>query len=164
MAPEKSQAAAPDEQPVLASAVNAFTAAVERLESQTPNKVPLHKFKARTPWNPEGKKDRIRLKRVTYQNGNQVDDKRLSEEEISLFNQLRPGRYGPNRKYVVIVRPSDRAVELRYSNKTFEDRLAVQADAKGRGLAGTLDMIVAEAADRKANPKRYENEDLEPVL
>lgn len=164
---EKPQASAPaapaEDSPALVSAVTAFTAAVERLESQTPNKVPLHKAIIRTPWNPEGKKDRLRLKRTTYQNGTRVDEKRLSEEEIGLFNQLRPGRYGPNRKYVVIVRPTDRAVELRYSNKSIEDRMANQVDAKGRGIVGILEMIVEEAADRKANPKKYVDEDLEPV-
>lgn len=163
-APAPAQNAAEQLGNALLAATDALTAASARLESQAPVKVPMHLAIIRSPWNPEGKKgDRKRLKRPTFQNGTPLSEKTLTEEEIDLFNQLRAGRYGPDRKYVVIVRPSDRAVTLRYNNKTVEDRMAILTESKGEGITGLLKMIVAEAADRKANPKKYENEDIEAV-
>lgn len=148
----------------LLASTAALTAAAERLESQAPVKVPNHLAIIRTPWNPDGKKaGRAKLKRPTFQNGTQLSEKTLTEAEIELFNQLRPGRYGTDRKYVVIVRPGDRAVTLRYNNKSIEDRMAMLSDCKGEGVTGLLKLIIAEAADRKANPAKYENEDLEAV-
>jgi hypothetical protein len=162
MPPEKPQAQPAADTPesatvALIAAANAMT---DMAASMKPHKTPDHLVLKITPWNPTGSKTRPRLKRPTLQNGNQVREYTSHDEEIELWNQLRPGRYGPNRKYAVVRRPSDGAIDFRYACKTIDDRMAIANDHKGAGLAGLLRMCVEEAADRKANPARYANEDL----
>ncbi len=155
-------AASPAAESELVSAARALHDVADALK---PARTPAHLVKIRTPWNPEGKSasERPKLRRPTMQNGAPVREFQSSDEEIELWNKLRPGRFGPNRKYVVVVRPSDRAVDLRYVNKTIEDRMAIANDHKGRGLVGLLELCVNEAEDRKKNPAKYSSEDLDAV-
>lgn len=143
----------------LVSVAGALASVVGRLEAQQPHKVPQHMALIKTPWNPSGNKDRVRLRRNTFQNGAQVVSERVSDEEITLFNKLKPGRFGTARRYVVIMKPSDRSINFVYPHATPEDRFQTTLDQKSRGLVGLLEICVNEAADRKANPVKYEKLD-----
>lgn len=85
-------------------------------------------YKAITPWNPTGAKDRSRVKfaRAYWQNGALIQRWQVTDEQVQQLNQLRPGRY-LDRRVEVIERASDNngdpaAVEIRYDNATAEQR------------------------------------------
>lgn len=145
----------------LQTTADVLTSVVNRLDAQQPIKIPIQNARIPSPWNPEGKKasERTRFKRPTFQNGRQLFESTLTEQEIDLFNRLKPGRYGPDRRFVVIVRANDRAVQLRYPCKTLEERMENSAYAAGEGIAGILKKLVAEAEDRKANPAKWDRLD-----
>lgn len=46
-----------------------------------------------SPWNPEGKRVRLGFSRPTYLHGIALNSLTHTEDEIALFNQLKPGRY-----------------------------------------------------------------------
>lgn len=46
-----------------------------------------------SPWNPEGKRQRLGFSRPTFLHGIALNSLTHTEEEIALFNQLKPGRY-----------------------------------------------------------------------
>jgi hypothetical protein len=80
---------------------------------------------------------------------------RLTEDEIRAFNKLKPGRYGPpgsERKWVVVKRGDD-SVDLRYPNKTIEERMELQKHAVG-GIIGILNIVNEQYADRLDKRKR----------
>ena len=135
---------------------------VESMDANRVQQVPLAKARIPTPWNPEGKKnhERPRLTRTTYQNGGRVVAERLTEDEIKAFNKLKPGRYGPGRAWVVVKRADD-SIELRYPNKTIEERMELGKFAVG-GIIGILNLVNAEYAERLDKRKRgIVNEDEE---
>lgn len=125
----------------------------EHLETSTIPQVPLARFKPVGPFNPEGKRphEKKKLKRQTFQNGFMVKEAILTEAEIEGFNKLTPGRYGPDRKWVVrVVRGG--GIELRFPNKTFEERMDFKNVAKNIGEC--LAICIKEAAERKERRKK----------
>jgi hypothetical protein len=132
---------------------------LENMDNGRVQQVPLAKARIITPWNPTGKKnhERLRLTRNTYQNGARVVAERLTEEEIAAFNKLKPGRYGVDRKLVVIKR-NDGSIELRYPNRSIEERmengkLATAKDGT-TGILGILEKVNDEYAVRLDKRKR----------
>ncbi len=95
---------------------------------------------------------RAHLTRACFQNGYHFEEENLSNEAMALLNQIsHSGRY-IDRKVEVIVREdgSEEVVELRYKNKTADDRFEL------RGLVRTLEdmltqIVTAQTEERKAN-------------
>lgn len=93
-------------------------------DSQPVKRVPYAKFKTRSPFNPRGIRRR-KLTRRCYQNGFPMDVRKLHDEEISLLNQLKPGRYIDNLVTVVEAQNGENVdLHLVYKNKTIDQRMA----------------------------------------
>jgi len=97
-----------------------------------------------TPWNPTGKRQRPRLRRRVFENGHPISDGRLTDEEITLLNGLKHGRYH-SRQWTVIERDEEglTSLHLFFPNKTEADRMAIARIAP-RGLADLLVLIHQE--------------------
>jgi hypothetical protein len=91
-----------------------------------------------TPWNPTGAKDRPKLRRAVYQNGQPLSEGRLSAEEITLLNTLKNGRYA-KRKWLVMEKDEDGANTMHFytPNKTEAERMDLARTAPG-GLVDIL--------------------------
>ncbi len=94
----------------------------------------------------EQAKGHVKLKRSCSQNGYDMSEATLSNEEITLLNRVtRPGRY-IDRMVEVVIRNEggEEEVEFRYSNKSVDQRFASRA--KYRTLVEMLTLIL-EAQD-----------------
>ena len=119
------------------------TQIAEGINAARPKKVTAGQYDPKTPFHPN-KKKAVKLNRAMYQNGTRLSPNRMFDREIALANQIvRSGRY-INRLIEVIVRQdgSDEVVELRYKNRTIDDRM----EHKGayRDLTDMLTKIVDE--------------------
>lgn len=141
------KAAATSETSELAAALQALAQATNKVDPL--KQVSILEAPPTTPWNPDGSV-RPKLKRVCYQNGARLDEGRMTAEEITLFNQIKPGLY--NHKKWEVAKGRNKGIDLRYKNKTIEQRMELKGDTKD--IAGVLRMIVteqeAQAAARKA--------------
>lgn len=139
----------PTETPQAYSAEERMAAVMERLvsiqEAQPIPQVPLGKAKIVTPWNPQGKPEtaRPKLTRKTWMNGHPCSEMMMTEEEIRLMNQLKPGKY-QDKRWVVVHSDGDGESEmfLYIPNKTLSDRVAVQE--KARSITEICQLIIAE--------------------
>jgi hypothetical protein len=110
--------------------------------------IPINQYKAQTPWNPTGARKRATFNQPSYLNGHRLSNIMHSDEEITKFNQLKPGKYY-NRKIVVWqadTSDGDNALHLQFSNKTSEQKFEMAQLTGQRGLAAILDVILAEQA------------------
>lgn len=114
-------------------------------ETAPTQQVHISQYRGRTPWNPTGKRphERPKLRGEFMQNGQRMIADRLSEKEIGLLNQIKPGRY-IGRKVEVIERQSNGevAVEIRYNNATADQRSELKNEF--RNLAELCERIIAE--------------------
>lgn len=120
------------------------------VEETAPQKqVHISRYIAQTPWNPTGTRVRPELRGRFFQNGRLIQDDRLTADEINKLNKLKPGRYF-DRKVEVLERSEngDVTVEIRYSNKSMEQRMEMKNLA--RNLNELLDGILAETKPEKA--------------
>lgn len=121
-----------DEAPVKASELSEVLGRLVDLQESGPVKqVPIHKAKHVTPWNPEGKFKRPQLERKTYMNGHPMSENMMTEEEIKLANQLKPGKY-QDRQWVVVHTDGegDSEMFIYIPNKKLDQRMAMQSKAK----------------------------------
>jgi hypothetical protein len=123
---------------------------VDQGETGPIRQVSVAKAKIRTPWNPTGAKVRAKLSRTVRMNGFTLRERMMSDEEITLLNQVQPGKYH-DKKWVVMQVDGDAdgsAIDLFIPNKTHADQIeTVRASVTG-DLAGILRVIVAEHAAR----------------
>ena len=84
------------------------------IKSQGRKKVSYGDFMAR-------RGPREQLKRKAFQNGYEVNPSGLSTATIEKLDQLASGRYLSN--WVTIVNTPDKAIHIRYANKTPDDRM-----------------------------------------
>lgn len=115
----------------------------EGINAARPKRITAGQYDPKSPFHPSKKKTR-KLLRPIYQNGARLSPTRLFDAEIDLLNQIkRSGRY-INRLVEVIVRQdgSDEVVELRYKNRTIDDRM--EHKAAYRSLLDMLQKIVEE--------------------
>lgn len=130
----------------LANQGQAIQKLLERNEQHTgpTPQVPFAKFKQKTPWNPTGAKYKP-LTRPTFLNGHRLKEKTLSQEEIDLLNQVKPGIYN-GRKWTVIEQSTNEngagAIKIYFPNKTPEQRMALMED--GRTLVELLQKLLRE--------------------
>lgn len=124
-----------------------------------PRKVTSGSYNPQGPFQPKNKKLVAKLKRAAFQNGAKINPRFLFNAEIDLFNRItRSGRY-INRLMEVIVRPDggDEVVELRYNNKSFDQRYSLKGDAKDMtailtAIVEEQDAIIAAEEARYATP------------
>ena len=110
--------------------------------------------KSITPWTPKDDSPRLKLKRAAFQHGMEVDPEKLSNEEIALYNKLRPGRFLDG--HVVVTRRRDRGIDIDYPVKTASQRLKLVSQFGIRNLAELLERCVSESANP---PKQVEEID-----
>lgn len=117
-------------------------------ESSPVQQVHISRYKPITPWNPTGSVRRVPMNGKYFQNGSEIQEWRVTDEDITLLNQLQPGRY-MGRKVEVVERNADgdRSVDIRYSNKDVGQRM----DMKGlaRNFTELLQNIVTEQKPAK---------------
>lgn len=114
-----------------------------------PQKQPYGQFVGKSPFHADHRKVK-KLTRPVYQNGTRLFAPKLHVEEIESFNKIvRPGRY-INRLIEVILRQegSDEVLELRYKNKTADDRM--EHKSAYRDLREMLRLILAEQDEKLA--------------
>lgn len=115
-------------------------------------KLGIHETTFPTPWNPSGERRSLKLKPTAlFQNGARVNPAMLSDEEIELINQLKPGLY--NKKKWQVVRKRDKSLHLHYPNATLEHRFDLNIQAQGQ-FAGMLRLIITE---QEAQEQRRKN-------
>lgn len=120
----------------------------------------VHEVVLNTPfW--DGVSPRSVLTRTFYQNGAPVNDHVLTNEEIDLINQLKPGLY--HKKKWRVSREGTEGIGLWYDSKTLQQRFDIAGAAKGRGLAGILQDILLEREEQdarlKARGSRYDEDE-----
>lgn len=119
-------------------------------------KIRVHEAKFPTPWNPSGERRTLKLKPASFsQNGARINPALLSDEEITLINQLKPGVY--NKKKWRVVRRRDKSLDLQYPNESLEARFELKGEAGN--LAGMLKMIITEQEAQERRRKAGEPED-----
>lgn len=103
--------------------------------------------KAITPWTPKDGSPKAKLKRKVFQHGLPADEEILSNDEINLFNKLRPGVFLDGN--VKVIRRRDKGIDLDYAVKTASQRLKLVNQFGVRNLKDLLEMCVNEANNPK---------------
>ena len=135
----------------IVSAFNKLLEGVREIaaEGKQGKQVPFHEAKFVTPWNPSGEPRTVVLKfPFFYQNGGRVNPDLMTDDEISLVNQLKPGRYFGG-KWEVRKR-RDKSLDLIYPNGTIAARMDLAREAGS--ITGMLQRILTEQearADRR---------------
>lgn len=125
---------------------DAFVNAIER--TRPPTKVTVATRKSKTPWTPEDGSPKLKMKRVFYHHGLAVGEN-VSNEEIALLNQVKPGHYCEG--YVRVTLRKDRGIDIDYPVRTASQRLRLVNGYGIRSFAELLQRII----DEKANPTKY---------
>lgn len=99
--------------------------------------------KAKTPWTPKDGAPKLKLKRAAHQHGVELNPDILSNEEIALFNKLRPGRFLDG--FVTVTRRRDRGIDIDYPVKTAAQRLKLSNVFGIRDLTELLTRCIDEA-------------------
>lgn len=104
-----------------------------------------------TPWNPEGKRNRVPLTRPAYQHGQLINPLNMTEEEISLVNQIKPGRYYDRK--IEVYRTVDGGINFTYMLGNTANK--IEFWSKFPSLVSLLTYIIderkAKEAKRRAN-------------
>jgi hypothetical protein len=121
------------------------------IAQSAPKKVSFARYDPKTSWQKDTPKKLMpKLKRPCFQNGQMMDDGKMTAEEINLMNGLdTPGRF-IDRRVEVIIREdgTQKVVELRYSdtvNQMMELRDKVRVAKSESPLANILYHIMEEA-------------------
>lgn len=131
---------------------------VERQEAT--RQVPYNEIKPVTPFNPEGKRDRVKLTRNLFMSGIMVQSINLTEGEIELINQLKPGRY-IERKVEVQLSRDGSTLSIMWPNGKIDKRMEFQS--RFPTASDLFKAIIAERKDKEEKRRRgvvAENEEL----
>lgn len=113
-----------------APSLEAYAAAMLRIaesmekinaRAESVRQIPFNEVIPDTPWNPKGKRDRVSFTRPTFLHGIALNPLMHTEEEIQLFNKLKPGRY-LDRK-VEVQRGNDGSMNLKWEGKKIDQRI-----------------------------------------
>lgn len=99
--------------------------------------------KVNTPWTPKDGSAKLKLKRKAYQHGRLINEATCSNEEIALFNKIRPGRYCDG--HVTVTRRKDRGIDIDYPIKTAAQRLKLVNQFGVRNFKELLERVILEA-------------------
>jgi hypothetical protein len=125
---------------------DAFVEAIER--TKPPAKITIANRKPKTPWTPPEGTPRTKMKRKFYHHGMLMDEK-VSNEEIELLNQVRPGHYCDG--YVRVTLRKDRGIDVDYPVRTASQRLRLINQYGIRSFKELLQRLI----DEKNNPTKY---------
>ena len=118
-------------------------ALVLAIESTRPQKKNAFNRKISTPWTPKDGSPKLKLKRKCSQHGLPIDEEVTDNEEIALWNQLRPGVFLDGA--VRVNRRKDRGLDLDYPMKTASQRLKLVNQFGIRSLKELLARCIEEA-------------------
>lgn len=126
--------------------------------------VPYNQIKLDTPWHPSGDRNRPKFSRTTTQHGEPIKTMMISDEDILLCNQLKPGVYFadslPPRG--VVVRPgSDGSIDISWDNAKIEQRMAF--NQRFGSFTGVLKAVIAERKLREERRRAGDIWDNEPL-
>lgn len=155
--PKRGRKAKADE--VSSDDIKSLVKSVAQIADNQPKfrKLGIHETKFPTPWNPTGERRTLKMKPAAFfQNGARVNVAMLSDEEITLINQLKPGLY--NKKKWQVVRKRDKSLHLHYPNATLEHRFDLNIQAGGQ-FAGMLKLIVTEQEAQEQRRKQGMDDD-----
>lgn len=125
---------------------DAFVQAIER--TKPPTKKTVLDYKPRTPWTPKDGSPKLKMKRRFFHHGLLLEHN-VSNEEISLLNQVKPGVYCDG--FVRVVLRRDRGIDIDYPVKTASQRLRLVNQFGIRSFTELLQRII----DERANPTKY---------
>lgn len=108
-----------------------------------------------TPWNPEGKRNRVPLTRMTYQHGQLVNPFHMTEEEIILANQLKPGRYYDRK--IEVHRTEDGGINLSYHLGKVHERMELARQFPD--FASLCRFLIKERQEKEEKKRRATIED-----
>ena len=111
--------------------------------------------KAVTPWTPKDGSPKLKLKRKCYQHGMPIDGDMITNKEVELLNQLKPGRFLDN--WVKVTRRRDRGIDITYPIRTSSQRLKLVNAYGIRNFGELLERCIEEAN----NPSKYAVTDTE---
>lgn len=117
----------------------------------------------KTPFNPTGKRNR-KLKRTMFQNGNRLNERVLSDQEIALLDQLVPGRYIEG--LITVIEKdngnNEKTVYIQYKNKTVDQRQNLQTYAST--FTAQLQRMVDEARESLESAQRARTAEVKAAL
>jgi hypothetical protein len=108
-----------------------------------------------SPFNNAENRRTAKLKKDFYQNGIRINPNFLTQQETVLLNQLKTGQY--NHKKWQVKRRRDGSIDLRYPNKTFEQRMENKGIAVN--LEAMLKLIITEQEAQAKRRKAGETDD-----
>jgi hypothetical protein len=130
-----------------AELIRALVAAIEQTKpvqkKTAANRKPL------TPWTPKDGSPKFKLRRKVYQHGLLIDPDLMTNEEISLMNQIKPGRFLDG--WVKIFRRRDKGLEITYPIRTASQRLKLVSTFGIRNFKELLERCIEESS----NPAKY---------
>lgn len=128
--------------------VDALASALTKaIEASRPARITVANRKKNTPWTPKDGSPKLRLKRKLFQHGIAVSEDRLTNEQIKLANQIRPGMYCEN--YVKVIRRRDKGIDIDYPIRSAPQRLRLVTDFGITSFTQLLQRIIDEAAQPK---------------
>lgn len=131
-----------------AELVAALVAAIN--STKAPEKKTAANRKVRNPFTPKDGSPKLKLKRKIYQHGLIIDADFLTNDQIDLFNKLRPGSFLDG--HVTVTRRRDKGIDISYPIKTASQRLRLVNQFGIRDL----NELLARCIDEAANPKKFE--------
>lgn len=124
--------------------VKAINLAKPKEKKTAANRVP------NTPWTPKDGSPKLKLKRRVHQHGLLLDPDFLTNEQIALFNKLRPGLFLDG--HVRVTRRKDRGVDISYPVKTAAQRLRLVNQFGIRSIDELLQRCITEAENPQKDP------------
>lgn len=110
-----------------------------------------------TPWNPEGKRNRVGFKRPTFMHGIQLNPLMHSEEEMALFNKLKPGRYIDRKVEVQLTQQGE--INIQWAGARADTRIEMYT--RFPSITLLLNAVIAEreAKESKRRAGRFDEDE-----
>lgn len=129
---------------------DAFVEAIER--TKPPVKKTVANRKENTPWTPADGAPKLKMKRQFHHHGMRISDN-VSNEEIALLNQLKPGSFCDG--FVRVTLRKDKGIDIDHPIRTAAQRLKLVNSYGIRSFAELLQRCI----DEKQNPRKYRTAD-----
>lgn len=127
--------------------IDLVSALIQAINATKPvEKERLHK--PRNAWSPKDGKAKLKLKRKMYQHSLLMDEDLLTNEQIELLNQLRPGSYLDG--WVKVTRRKDKGVDITYPIKSQSNRMQLASRFGITSLDSLLQRCIDEGNAGKA--------------
>jgi hypothetical protein len=133
----KSNVQKPAADPVTSDLVESIHAIAEHLATTAPPRRVQQIDYMRT------RQNRHKLTRTVYMSGAKVPERVLTDEEVQLLNQLKPGKYNEGR-WTILERDAggQRSLDILFPNATQEDRIRLMGEAPT--LTALCNRVLAE--------------------